>query len=133
MDEQNNNGQTGGGQGNPSQTQPAPTLGQHAQGQQQPLGQRPQDGQAQRQQPAGQHQEGRQPAGQSQEHPDGIIPKAAEMAEKAVETGLEKTSGGVGSTIDKVADAAISALGGRPKENSDLQSREGATDEKPSY
>jgi hypothetical protein len=45
----------------------------------------------------------------------GLIPKAAEAAEKAAEKGLEKTSSVVGSTIDKVADAAISALGGIPK------------------
>lgn len=51
----------------------------------------------------------------SSEHAKGVIPKAAEAAEKAAEKGLEKTSSVVGGTIDKVADAAISALGGSPK------------------
>lgn len=51
----------------------------------------------------------------SGEQAKGVIPKAAEAAEKAAEKGLEKTSSVVGSTIDKVADAAISALGGSPK------------------
>jgi hypothetical protein len=51
------------------------------------------------------------------EHAKGVIPKAAEAAEKAAEKGLEKTSSVVGSTIDKVADAAINALGGGSKNN----------------
>jgi hypothetical protein len=51
----------------------------------------------------------------SGDHAKGVIPKAAEAAEKAAEKGLEKTSSVVGSTIDKVADAAISALGGSSK------------------
>jgi hypothetical protein len=51
----------------------------------------------------------------SSEHAKGVIPKAAEAAEKAAEKGLEKTSSVVGGTIDKVADAAINALGGSPK------------------
>ena len=51
----------------------------------------------------------------SSEHAKGVIPKAAEAAEKAAEKGLEKTSSVVGSTIDKVADAAISVLQGSPK------------------
>lgn len=53
----------------------------------------------------------------SDEHVKGVIPKAAEAAEKAAEKGLEKTSSVVGGTIDKVADAAISALGGNPHSN----------------
>jgi hypothetical protein len=51
----------------------------------------------------------------SSEQAKGVIPKAAEAAEKAAEKGLEKTSSVVGGTIDKVADAAISALGGTPR------------------
>jgi hypothetical protein len=51
----------------------------------------------------------------SDEHAKGVIPKAAEAAEKAGEKDLEKTSSVVGSTIDIVADAAISALGGSAK------------------
>ena len=123
MSEQDTNGHTGGGQGYTSQTQPSPTLGQQSQGQQQPQTQPPQDEQSQ----------GQQPSGQSHEQPEGVIPKAAEMAEKAVETGLEKTSEIVGNVIDTVADAAISALGGRPKEDSDLQGHGGAIDGKPSF
>jgi hypothetical protein len=54
----------------------------------------------------------------SSEHAKGVIPKAAEAAEKAAEKGLEKTSSVVGNTIDKVADAAISALGGSSNRDS---------------
>jgi hypothetical protein len=62
---------------------------------------------------------GEQPQGeQRQEHGEGAIPEAVEALEKAAEKGLKKTSGLVGSTIDKVADAAISALGGKPDQNS---------------
>jgi len=117
MSEQDINGQTSGGQDNVPASQPATTPGQHSQDQQQP---RAQDEQSQ----------GQQPEGQSHEHPEGIIPKAAGLAEQAVETGLAKTSGIVGNTIDKVADAAISALGGHPKDNSDAQGQTGVTDGK---
>jgi hypothetical protein len=123
MDEQDTNGQTGGGQGYTSQTQPTPKVGQPSQGQQQTQTQPPRDEQSQ----------GQQPAAQSHEQPEGVIPKAAEMAEKAVETGLEKTSEIVGNAIDTVADAAISALGGRPKKGNNPQGQEDATDGKPSY
>lgn len=84
-----------------------------------PLGQQPPiagvpsqsggSGQSQGDQPQGQ-----QTSQQPQEHAGGAIPKAVEAVEKAADKGLEKTSGVVGSTIDKVADAAISALGGKP-------------------
>jgi hypothetical protein len=70
----------------------------------QPQGQAPGQGQAPQQ-------------GQGQEHAEGAIPKAVEAIEKAADKGLEKTSDVVGSTIDKVADAAISALGGNPDKN----------------
>ena len=127
MSEQDINGQPGAYQGGTSQSQPAPPLDQQSQGQQ------PQDQPFQYEQPAGQQPQAQQPESGSQEQPEGVIPKAAELAEKAVETGLEKTSNIVGNAIDKVADAAISALGGRPEEDSDAQGQEGATDGKPSY
>ena len=120
MSEQDINGQTGGGHDNAPVSQPATTPSQHSQGQHQP---RAQDEQSQ----------GQQPEGQSHEQSEGIIPKAAELAEKAVETGLAKTSDIVGNAIDKVADAAISALGGRPNEDSETQGQEGVTDGKRSF
>jgi hypothetical protein len=70
------------------------------------------------QQPLGQQPQGQETEGQSDKQAEGVIPKAAELAEKAVDKGLEKTSGVVGTTIDKVADAAISVLGGQPKKES---------------
>ncbi|WP_300972829.1 hypothetical protein [Sphingomonas sp. LHG3406-1] len=87
-----------------------------------PLGQGPTGEASPGKSPAGeQHQDqelqGQQPQGQAHENAEGAIPKAVEAIEKAADKGLEKTSGVVGSTIDKVADAAISALGGRPDQN----------------
>jgi hypothetical protein len=61
-----------------------------------------------------------QPTGSQDQHAKGLIPQATAAAEKAAEKGLEKTSEVVGSTIDKVADAAIGALGGRPKKDGEI-------------
>lgn len=80
-----------------------------------PMGQKPVETMTSDQKPSGSSPalpEGQDP---SSEHTMGVIPKAAEAAEKAAEKGLEKTSSVVGSTIDKVADAAIGALGGKPR------------------
>ena len=79
-----------------------------------PVGQRQQTENAQSHSPVSEEPQGEQ----QEEHAEGAIPKAVEVIEKAAEKGLEKTSGLVGSTIDKVADAAISALGGKPDQNS---------------
>jgi hypothetical protein len=79
-----------------------------------PVGQRQPTGELQSHSPASEQSQGEQP----EEHAEGAIPKAVEAIEKAAEKGLEKTSGLVGSTIDKVADAAISALGGKPDQKS---------------
>ena len=132
MIEQDVTSQTGGAEGDTSLGQPVPTSGQQAQDHQPPHAQSSYE-QSQDQQSAGQQPGGQQPEGQSHEQSEGLIPKAAELAEKAVETGLEKTSGVVGSTIDKVADAAISALGGHPERRSDPQGQEGGPDGKPSF
>jgi hypothetical protein len=83
-----------------------------------PLGQQPPLAGSASQSPAGQQPLGDQPTGQqSQTQGEGAIPKAVEAIEKAADKGLEKTSGVVGNTIDKVADAAIGVLGGKPDHN----------------
>lgn len=82
----------------------------------QPLGADRQDRSSDSQQ-AGEHL-GKDQDGKAQ--PEGAIPQAVEALEKAADKGLEKTSDVVGSTIDKVADAAINALGGKPKEDDKL-------------
>ena len=80
-----------------------------------PMGQQPIGATTPDQEPSGSGEMPPKASDRSGEHAKGVIPKAAEAAEKAAEKGLEKTSSVVGSTIDKVADAAISALGGSPK------------------
>jgi hypothetical protein len=131
MIEQDVTGQTGGAQGDTSLGQPVPTPGQQAQDHQPPHAQSSYE-QSEAQQSAGQQPGGQQPGGQSHEQSEGLIPKAAEMAEKAVETGLEKTSGVVGNTIDKVADAAISALGGHPEKRGEPQGQDSGPNGEPS-
>jgi len=80
-----------------------------------PMGQQPMGAPASNQEPSGLGEMPQGASDSSGEHAKGVIPKAAEAAEKVAEKGLEKTSSVVGGTIDKVADAAISALGGSPK------------------
>jgi hypothetical protein len=54
------------------------------------------------------------------EQKQGLIQKAEKKAEEAVDIGIEKATKVVDKGIDKVADAAISALGGKPvKQSSD--------------
>ena len=80
-----------------------------------PMGQQPMGAATSSQEPTGSGEMAPKASDPSSEHAKGVIPKAAEAAEKVAEKGLEKTSSVVGSTIDKVVDAAISALGGNPK------------------
>lgn len=80
-----------------------------------PLAEQPSPAGSASQSPSGQQPLNDQPTGQqSQDQAEGAIPKAVEVIEKAADKGLEKTSTVVGETIDKVADAAIGALGGKP-------------------
>jgi hypothetical protein len=67
---------------------------------------------------SGQSSEGQQAQAQPPEQTEGVIPKAAAVAEKAVGKALEKSTEVADTTIDKVADAAINALhGGTTKGN----------------